>query len=792
MYCASLTNKPVAVYRALMLIAVTQSPATLAQGLTETAVAADFDWQPLIQIPSEQRNDRCRQCGGRFLDPMADVDTSAGHTETDLEVTSRESDVTEVAAVFQGDVAVKQGHRVIRADRVDVDRIKETATATGNVALREPGVLIRGNRVDYDSVSEIAAVKDATFVLHNRGMVGAAKELTRLPDGSIEIADGRMSYCPPDDPDWVLQANTLTIDPATGDGQAWGAKLRIADVPVLYLPWIRFPVDSRRKSGLLFPDIGSDTRGGIDITSPIYLNLAPNYDALYSPRYIQERGLLHQIKYRWLSEQTGLWEFNGGWIGDDSKYSDDYPQDDGARWLVGTKQQGQFGDHIRTYVNFTRVSDSEYLKDLENNSLSAQRQTALQQLGRAEWLGQQWQFRLDFEQFQSLAEDIGEDYRKLPQFTASWMGNTSWMGIRPILLSQLSHFDIDADRVTGQRFYNEVGITQPRQWAFGFFTPTIKYRTIQYELDRPNLPLDTSPSAGAFTGSLDGGLVFERQTSLLGASMTQTLEPRVYYLYSEFDEQPFQPNFDSAELTFSYGQLYRDTRFSGHDRLDDANQLSAGVTTRFFDNETGEERLSASIGQIFYFKDRKVRLNPTDPELGEATSPIATEVSWLPSETWRFRASALYDTNDNTFDAASAQVTLLTDHGGVVSAGYTLREPPPSLLERPVTEQANFSAYWPINDTWSIFGALEYSLEGSTAVEDMFGVEYDDCCWQVRVLYMRYIDTKVGEIPDFSDPNLNRENAIQLQVVLKGMGGFGGRVENLLSDMIRGFTERTP
>ena len=154
------------------------------------------------------------------------------------------------------------------------------------------------------------------------------------------------------------------------------------------------------------------------------------------------------------------------------------------------------------------------------------------------------------------------------------------------------------------------------------------------------------------------------------------------------------------------------------------------------------------------------------------------------------RASALYDTNDNTFDAASAQATYFPRPGAVLSAGYTLREPPPSLLERPVTEQANVSAYVPITDDWSLFGALEYSLEGSTAVEDMVGFEYDNCCWRIRILYMRYIDTERGEIPDFNDPNLDRENAIQVQFLLKGMGGFGGRVDNLLDDMIRGFSER--
>ena len=772
------------------VIAIAATSVSLADDLAEASVLADLDWQPLIKVPLEERDALCRQCGGRFVDPLADVDTSVAPMDSELQVTSEESEVTEATAVFQGDVGIRQGYRVIRADRVEVDRGEETAVATGDVTLREPGTLIRGDTVTYNSRTEVAEIFDADYVLHNRRMIGTAQQLTRMPNGEIEITDGKMSYCPPEDPDWVIHAETLKIDPASGDGQAWGAKLRVAGVPVMYLPWIRFPVDSRRKSGLLFPDIGSDTRGGLDLTTPIYWNIAPNYDLLYSPRHIQERGLVHQGKFRWLSEQTGLWEFNGGWIGNDSKYEDDFNDDDSSRWLIAAKQQGQFGSHFRTYINYGRVSDSEYLKDLENNTLSAQRQTALQQLGRVEWINDEWQLRLDLEQFQSLAKDIPEDYRKLPQFTARWIGQQTWMGIKPIVISQLSHFDSKAQRVTGQRFYNEIGVTQPRQWSYGFLTPTLKYRSVQYELDRPFLPLDTSPSAGSITASLDGGLIFERQTTFAGASMTQTLEPRAYYLYSQRDEQSLQPNFDSAELTFSYGQLYRDTRFSGHDRLDDANQLSIGVTTRFFDNESGEERLNASIGQILYLEDREIRLNPSDPVLDETTSPIAAEFNWLPNSDWKISASALYDTNENTFDAASGQVTYFDDAGGVLSAGYTLREPPPSLLQRPVTEQANLSGYWPINDDWSVFAALEYSLEGETAVEDMFGVEFDDCCWRVRLLYMRYIDTEVGEIPDFSDPNLERDNAIQLQVVLKGMGGFGGRVDNLLSDMIRGFTAR--
>lgn len=784
--------QPIARPKLLVLaVAAALSSAPLsAEGLFEETVVADMDWQPMRVIPLDEQDRACRQCGGRFADPLADADLSQSPTEADLEVYADGTEVTEGELLFRGNVSLKQGYRQVTADQVTADRARETATATGNVVFREPGILIRGSRIDYDSQSEEAVVTDARYVIHDRRMVGAADQLKRSGSGQITIDDGRMTYCSPDDPDWVLHANTLEIDPESGDAQAWGAKLKVADVPVLYLPWIRFPVDSRRKTGLLFPDIGSDTRGGIDITAPIYLNLAPNYDLLYRPRYIQERGFLHQGKFRWLSENMGYWELDGGWIGDDSKYEEEFPLDDGSRWLVGAKHNGHFGDNWYTRINYTRVSDTEYLRDLNNSNLSAQRETALQQLARLAWINDQWQVTLDFEQFQSIAEDIPEDYRKLPQMTARWVGNREWLGLTPLFLSQLSYFDSNIDRVTGQRVYSEFGLTKPMNWTAGFFTPTVKYRAVNYELDRPSSNIETSPNAGSLMTSLDSGLIFERQTSLFGQSMTQTLEPRAYYLYSQYEEQRYQPSFDSAELTFGYGQLFRDTRFSGNDRLDDANQLSIGVTSRYFDNETGEEKLSASLGQIYYFRDREIRLSPGDPALAEATSPLAGEFTWSPTQQWKLRASALYDPNDNTFDAASAQATYFPSSGAVLSAGYTLREPPPSLLERPVTEQANVSAYVPLNDDWSLFGALEYSLEGSTAVEDMVGFEFDNCCWRIRILYMRYIDTERGEIPNFSDPDLDRENAIQVQFLLKGMGGFGGRVDNLLGDMIRGFAER--
>ena len=780
-------RKPLASAVCLALGVSTQH--TIADELNERTVLPLLDWQPLISVPVTSVDKRCRQCDGQFIDPLANIDTSIPPTDSDLEVNADNSEVTETELTFVGNVRVQQGYRRVSANQVTIDRAGERAVASGDVTFREPGVVITGDSVIYDSISEVAQVDAAQYLLHNRQLSGTAATLSRDANGEIEVNDGAMTYCAPHDPTWILEADKLDIDPNSGDGQAWGATLRVAGVPIFYLPWIRFPVDSRRKSGLLFPDIGSDSRGGVDITQPIYFNLAPHYDALYQPRFIQERGLLHQAKGRWLDETTGYWELTGGWISNDEKYEGE-TQTDGQRWLLAAQHAGQHGDAWRTTVKYTRVSDAEYVRDLENHRLSAQRQTALQQLGRVEWLGESWQVRLDVEQFQSLAQDIRNDYKKLPQMTARWRGQASWLGVEPLFLAQLSHFDTDAARVTGQRLYTEAGLTLPKRWQAGFLTSTLKYRSVSYELDDFPLLDDTSPSAGSLMASVDGGLIFDRQTQLGGMGMTQTLEPRAYFLYSQFEDQTRHPDFDSAELTFTYNQLYRDTRFSGNDRIDDANQLSLGVTTRFIENETGETKLEASVGQIFYFRDREVRLNRFDPDLDETVSAIAAEATWYPSSQWRLRSSLLYDPNENTFDAAYAQANYQPGNGAIFNLGYTLREPPPSLIDRPVTEQATVSAYYPVNDTWSLFGAYEYSLEASEVVESMVGFEYDDCCWRVRLLYMRYIDTLVGDIPDFTDPNLPRENSFQLQVMLKGMGGFGGRVDELLSDMIRGFKPR--
>lgn len=751
-----------------------------------------LDWARTQDVPEALRDSECKACGGRYMDPLADADTDADPEKSDINASARSSEVRGEELFLHGGVSVRQGYRHMQGQEGYYNRAEERGTLSGGIEVREPGMLLRGEEAEFSSDTGEASIRNSEFVLHEQHIRGAADRLNRDAEGLVHVTDGRFSYCAPGENDWAISAETLELDLDEGLGTAKGAKVEVGGVPVIYLPWMRFPLDDRRRTGFLWPDLGSDTRGGLDIATPVYFNLAPNYDALYTPRYIEERGFNHEVEMRYYHPNVGRWSMGGAYMADDDRYKDERPDlNNHDRWLGKVQHNGLFDQRWRSLVNYSKASDVDYLKDLQTSNLETRRETSLLQLGSLDYLGDRVLASVDFQQFQTLADDISNDYKKLPQITAQYRGDYTPFELEPVLLGQYSYFDSDDNRVKGQRVYSEAGVTYPMLWEFGFLKPTAKYRYLEYELTdlEPRLDND-SPSAGSPLVSLDSGLYFERPTHFGDMGLLQTLEPRLYYLYSEYEDQTDQPDFDSAELTFSYNQLFRETRFSGRDRLDDANQLSMGLTTRFISDEDGRERLNASLGQIFYFRDRQVRLLADAPPLEQSGSEMAADVNFYPNERLTLRSSLVWDPYSTNMNAGHVQASYTRDNGSVFNAGYSYRRPLTATTVEPVTEQASFSAYLPLNDRWSVFGAINYSVEADASVEDMIGVEYDSCCWTVRLLHLRYFDTVPGQNPDFSDPNLEREYSTQVQIVLKGMGGFGSRVTSLLEDMIRGYDAR--
>lgn len=750
------------------------------------------DWVEVDAVPEAMLDPRCELCGGRYLDPLRDEDLSKSPESSDIDATSTSSELREDTVDFSGGVEVTQGYRRLRADSATLDREQKSGDLVGDIVLREPGLLLEGDTAHIESGTGEASLTNSRFVLHEQHMRGSADLLERDGEGILHVHEGRITYCPPGENDWAIHARELKLDTEEGLATAYGARLEVGDVPVFYSPWMQFPIDDRRRTGFLWPEFGSDSKGGVDISVPVYFNLAPNYDLLYAPRYIEERGTSHEGQFRYKHPLAGTWAFGGAFLSGDERYESDYPAEESSdRWLAVVRQNGLFNQRLRSRIDYSKASDVNYMKDLDNSTLDSRRQTALLQMGSLDYLGDKWLANLEVQQFQSLADDIRNDYKKLPQFTVSYRPDGTPFEIDPILLAQYSNFDSDNDRVTGTRLYSEAGAAFPMQWSYGFLKPTAKYRLVSYDLNQHGRFTEQSPESGAPMFNLDGGLYFDRMTSFAGKGMLQTLEPRLYYLYSGYEAQTDQPDFDSAELTFTYNQLFRETRFSGHDRIDDANQLSLGLSSRMIDEEDGREEFYISAGQIFYFRDREVRLGANQPPLETGGSEVAGEMGFFPNERFSIRGSTVWDPYADQMNSGNVIASFLPGDGRIFNVGYNYRRPLTTVNEnQDDTEQAHFSAYLPLGKNWRIFGAVNYSLQADRSVEDMFGVEYDDCCWRVRLLHLRYYDNDTtGQLPDFNDPQLERENSIQIQIVLKGMGGFGNRASGIMKDMIRGFVD---
>jgi LPS-assembly protein len=750
----------------------------------DCGAAALLDWTS--ETDTGETKPRSRRCGGSYLDPLEGEDTSRDPVDQEIVATAARSELQGDIVRLFGKVEAQQGYRRLRASEAEFNQLTHVVELLGDVELREPGLLLRGATGTFDNNSGEARLTAGQLVLHDEHIRAGADLMRRRSDGNIEFDDGFYSYCPPTRDSWMMHAEDVELKLDEGYGVARDAVIELGGVPVLYTPYLEFPITDERRSGFLWGDIGDDSRGGLDVATPYYFNLAPNYDATLTPRYINERGLLTELELRYLAHSVGFWELAGAWIGGDDEYQRDRPEEDGDRWLTAVEQKGLFHGRWRTRIDYTKTSDDDYFRDIDTTSLDVRQGTELLQLGRVDYLGDNWLATLKAEDFQSISQDVvREPYATLPSLRI--VRTAAPESFTPNLLWESEYADFDhPDLVTGKRLYNAIGATYPMEWIWGFVTPTAKYRQINYDLDSEVLfqsELDDAPDVGAPMLSLDAGLFFERQT---GWGL-QTLEPRVYYLWSDFEDQTGLPDFDTAALTFSYDQLFRDTRFSGYDRIDDSKQLSVGLTTRLIDPDTGREKLVASIGQIYFLEDREVEVRPSDPLANESSSPVAAQLALRLADNWDFRSEWLWNTQENELDQTALQFSWQGEDEAVFNLGYSFRRSRSPFINRGLdTNQVDMSSYIPVSRDWRLFFRSLYDFENKERVNDLVGIEYNSCCWRVRLGYQRFINQRTNQF----DPELvEYDNAIYFQFHLKGLGGVGSTLTDVLEDNIRGYRD---
>jgi len=668
--------------------------------------------------------------------------------------------------LLRGQAAIVKGDRQLNADEVTFNRNNQAAVATGAVVFGDSRMMLEGTSLAYNIDTDQGTIENASYALREKRARGRATRIIRSDASRHRLEGAFYTTCPPGKRDWAVRSTKVDLDFDAGEGSARNVVLDFKGVPILYSPYFSFPLSDKRKSGFLLPTAGSSTAGGFEMSVPYYLNLAPNYDATITPRYMSKRGLMMEGSGRYLlSNLNGTLE--GAVLPSDSAAGR-------TRDALFLTQSGSFTPRWSHYLTYNRVSDDAYFEDF-GKGIADVSTTHLQRLANTTYNGDNWRVLGQVESYQTLSGT--QPYRRMPQVMFNTSGFT-FGGLNYALDSEYTAYD-HPDQVDGTRLDLYPSISLPWERAAFRVEPRVGFRYTQYQLNRQLPGLNDAPSRSLPILSLDSGLFFERDLDLWGVNAQQTLEPRLFYLYIPYRNQDDIPVFDTGDTDFSFQSLFRTNRFSGPDRQGDANQVTAALTSRFLSATSGVEMLRASLGQIRYLRDRQVALRPG--------SAVSASESAIVGELWARLTRALTASGDLEWDpdSGSTQRSVVglhyRDAGGLLlNASYRMRRELPNLSAPGLTdslEQIDLSGVIPLGRNWQLVGRSYYSLPDSKVIESFVGLGYESCCWGARVVTRRYIRNLSGDTA----------SAILFELELKGLTNIGNKVENLLTDGVYGY-----
>lgn len=665
-----------------------------------------------------------------------------GQTElTADEATSRSGGSSE----FRGKVVVQRDGRTLQGDRASYDQQSREVTIEGNVLFHGEGMMMQGEGARLNMEEQSGEFREANFYLPQQHAFGHAA-LLALDDANHSTLRGvRYTTCNPGQEDWLLTASELRLDQQSNTGEAYQTVFRFKGVPLFYSPYLNFPL-AGRKSGLLFPLIGSSDSSGTDLSLPIYWNIAPNADATFTPRSLSKRGPMLMSEFRHLSEQ-GEGEIHADYLYDDQLFGAD-------RSYLAVDYSARFAQGWGSTLLLRHASDPLYLEDLGSGE-GASSTSHLERRLDLSYHDAHWNFLARAQGYQTLSGN--EPYQRLPQLLLNGQGTRRPNRLQYTLQSEAVTFAHETLLPTGSRLDLKPAVTLPLQGAAWFLTPSAAWRYTGYALS------DEALTRSLPILSLDSGLFFERETALGGRSLTQTLEPRLFYLSVPYADQDAFPLFDTAATSPSFSQLFRDNRFSGADRQGDAEQLTTALTTRLLDNESGRERLRASIGRVHYFAEQQVRLNPGDPVETTYYSDLYAELALQPSERLRLGLDSRYNTERERSEQLSARLRYQPDAKRLLNLNFRHDE-------SPQLSQSDTLLFWPLARQWQWLARWRYDLEQEDDLELLAGVEYESCCWSVRLMGRNHRDT-VSEAMNHS---------ILLTFEFKGLGSLGKPIEETL------------
>lgn len=756
---AELTGNPVPT------ITPEEAAAQSNRGLPETGTPATNDmwalckpWPPVlapIEVPVPSREQRETAPAQIFADQV--------------EVTR------ERLSTYRGDVMMQRADQQMGADAASYDVATEQFRAEGNVRYREEAFSVTASSAEINLGTDQGEFTDTEYRVEARHAHGSASKVVLESADVSQLSRVTYTTCNPGDDDWELRARRVTLDKAEGMGAARDVTVSFKGVPFLYSPYLSFPIDDRRRSGFLVPSIGTSSTTGLDLGIPYYWNIAPDRDATFTPRIMTKRGVQLLTEFRYLNPT------NRGTA--QLEYLPNDGVTDTDRSAVFYRHGGLLAPRWTTDINLNYVSDNDYLEDF-GNTINLTSTTHLERRADVTYHGDGWYLLSRADGYQTVDETIprsARPYYRLPQFLLGATFPDRRLGLSYRLHGELVNFQRN-DGVTGTRLDLKPSVSLPMGGAAYFITPTAALRHTRYQLD------DTAPGAAEDPSrtlpilSLDSGLFFERDLQWKSTPLVQTLEPRLYYLYVPFrnqdnlivDESGQDVVFDTSPLTFSFARMFADNRYTGADRVSDANQVTFALTSRLLYAAEGSELLRASIGQIYYFENPRVTL-PGDAPINDDSSDVLGELSARLDSRWTATTTVQWDPHEEETERSIFRVQYRPDQDRLVSLSYRrLRDEFPGGED---LEQTDAAVLWPLTRRWHVIGRWLYSLEDQRDLETLAGIEYESCCWALRVVGRRYT----------TDTEAETNSMIYLQLVLKGLGNIGQDIDQLLKNDILGY-----
>ncbi|MFW2440389.1 MAG: LPS-assembly protein LptD, partial [Arenicellales bacterium] len=644
----------------------------------------------------------------------------------------------------------------VSADKLSYDKTSDNFAGEGDIRIQDPsGNVFQAQKMEMEVETLIGSAEGVKYTLTSKtaGKApegtkyirahGAAKSIDFEGHDLVTLHDATYSTCRKDKEIAVLNAGKIELDKSAGVGKARNMKLRLYDVPVFWFPYVSFALDNDRKTGFLMPSFGSTDRSGNVFKVPYYINIAPSMDATVSANYYSKRGAQLQGEYRYKTK-GGNGTFNGAYLSDDKETGEN-------RYGYKFDLRQRLARSWSATVNYAEISDENYFEDFSGNLLLTSA-TYLRQEGRVDYSGRYLRANALYSQFQTIDDTIPEATRPYTREPAITFTTN---------IPKVNNFKFDAygsytdfqrtDRVSGPR--SDLGASAAYDFRnmSGFIKPKATLRYTAYDLTDTavNEVSDPDRSLGIF--SLDSGLFFDKESFIKGRDFTTTLEPRLFYLYVPFEDQTDIPIFDTGENTFRIGNMFRENRFTGPDRIGDANQLTAALTSRLIDAESGDELLRGTLGQIYYFDDRKVSLSTdsTEPQTFGRSDFVAELYTRISKKFYMYNFFQ-YNAEQSELGVFNTDLRYTKDVRRAVNLGYYNRND--------ISQQLNADVSWALAPRWQLNANARYDLEENDFLRGGIGVGYSACCWGIRIDAQRRIDNDSEYV-----------NAFMIQLELNGL-----------------------